>query len=107
MTQLKYQLHRDIPFDRAQHEVAEALESGEAKRLIEQAGLDPSLPGLVSLQRQESGLTPGVVAVLVAFAPVAVKLAPVAAKILQDLWDLVILPRLRQKLGQDALEPMP
>lgn len=47
--------------------------------------------------KQESGLDPVTATIIVAFAPVA-------AGIVSDLWAHVLLPRIRQHFGEDALK---
>lgn len=36
---------------------------------------------------------------------IVVSLAPVVAKIIKDLWDHYFLPRIRQKYGEDIIQP--
>lgn len=49
----------------------------------------------ILLRREGAGLDPATTAVIVAFAPVA-------AKIAKDLWDHVLLPRILRAWGADA-----
>jgi len=53
---------------------------------------------LVTVNEQGSGLAPATTAIIVAFAPTA-------AKILRDLWDRILLPRILHDLGSDSLTP--
>lgn len=69
---------------------------------VEQAGIHlTALAGLkrqdvISVKRQAVGLDPATTAVIVSFAPVA-------AKIVSDLWEHFFLPRLRQERGEDSI----
>jgi hypothetical protein len=64
-------------------------------------GLDLKLIDAISSNPYEvkgagQGLDPATIAVIVAFAPVA-------AEICRDVWRVVILPRLRQRFGQNSI----
>ena len=60
-------------------------------------GLSPD--EAIQIRTEGMGLDPATTAIIVAFAPVA-------AKVLADLWDHVLLPRIRRDKGADALPPM-
>lgn len=55
---------------------------------------------IISLRRDSAGLDPVTTAVVIAFAP------PVA-KMVGDLWTIVLLPRIKRRFGQDALTTTP
>jgi len=54
----------------------------------------------ITARREGEGLDPATSAVVIAFAPVV-------AKIVADLWTHVLLPRIRQARGADAITPKP
>jgi hypothetical protein len=54
----------------------------------------------IQVKTEGMGFDPATTALIVAFAPVA-------AKVVRDLWDNVLLPRIRRDKGADALLPAP
>ena len=73
--------------------------ASELRRHAEQAGIDVSSIETVSaaeaftIKRDSSGLDPATTAVIVSFSPVA-------AKVLLDVWQKIILPRIQKEKGQ-------
>jgi len=71
----------------------------ELRTHAEQAGIDVSSVEKMSaseaftIKRDSSGLDPATTAVIVSFSPVA-------AKILQDIWQKIILPRIQKEKGE-------
>jgi hypothetical protein len=59
--------------------------------------LPPSRSDALGVHRQGAGLDPASTAIVVAFAPVA-------ARMLHDLWTKVILPRIERDKGVAALQ---
>lgn len=57
----------------------------------------PDRRDAISVTTDAAGFTPVETAIIVAFAPVA-------AKVARDIWEHIILPRIRQRYGQNALE---
>jgi hypothetical protein len=53
---------------------------------------------LLTVSAEGDGLDPATTALVVAFAPVA-------AKVARDLWDKILLPRILRNKGRDALVP--
>lgn len=90
-----------------QHEIDSfwgAIEGDELRREVSDVGIDVSeLAGLdqrdaISVSASGSGIDPGTVALVVAFAPAA-------NSVLVSLWKKVILPRIRRDHGRDAIGP--
>jgi|SRR5882672_3761464 len=52
----------------------------------------------ITVHSEGAGLDPATTAIVVAFAPVV-------AKILRDLWDRILLPRILRAYGGDSLTP--
>lgn len=63
---------------------------------IDVSALPPTVP--ITVRREGAGLDPATTAIVVAFAPVA-------AKIASDVWTHIILPRIKRQKGEDALKP--
>jgi len=55
---------------------------------------------LIQVRPSKSGLDPATTAIIVAFSPLA-------AKIARDIWDNLILPRIRRDNGQNSIRPVP
>ena len=55
---------------------------------------------LIKVEAEAAGVAPGVIEIVLIFAPVA-------ATIMQDCWTHLILPRLKRKYGVDAIEEVP
>lgn len=73
----------------------------EVQRELQQTGLDKFQPAQVyPLTEAESGITPEELKIIIQWGT---PLVPVAAKIIKDVWDRVILPRIRQDKGEDAI----
>ncbi len=70
------------------------LDLDEIDRVLATTGKDK----LIEVESRGAGLDPATTAVIVAFAPVA-------AKIVRDIWDHVILPRIRKDHGSNTLSP--
>lgn len=87
--------------------ILKALGEGEGRAELVAAGFDPSTLAGVDFDfttRQAGALGVGeVVIVSVAASHV---LAPVAKKVLLDLWKVIVLPRIRRRFGEDALGPL-
>jgi len=64
---------------------------------FDREGLPSSRTGAFNVHRQGAGLDPASTAIVVAFAPVA-------AKMVRDLWTKVILPRIERDKGVGALQ---
>lgn len=78
-----------------QQATAARIDLQELDRLLEQTAPDK----LITIQPKTIGLDPATVAIIVAFSPVA-------AKITRDLWDNLILPRIRRNHGPNAIKPL-
>lgn len=72
----------------------------EATQVDLQAVLGMSPDEAFSVSTEGMGLDPATIKLVVSFAPLA-------AKILGDLWDHVFLPRIRRDKGADSLSPPP
>jgi hypothetical protein len=68
--------------------------------MVRQQGVDPATLQNYALSARLSGggFDAATTAVIVSFAPVA-------AKVVSDLWEKIILPKLRRAKGTDALTP--
>jgi hypothetical protein len=53
---------------------------------------------VITVEKEGEGFDPATTALIVAFAPVV-------AKVVRDLWEKILLPRILRKKGQDALTP--
>ena len=76
----------------------------DLRRDAHNAGIDPtSIPAIASdealvIEAQESGGDPATPSIIVAFAPVA-------AETIRDLWMRILLPRILNENGNDAIGP--
>ena len=52
----------------------------------------------ITITRAAMGIDPAASAIIVAFAPVA-------AKVVVDIWDKIIIPKIERKFGKDAVRP--
>src|SRR5206468_749057 len=101
---IRYSLHDSISIPELQKEVDQLwVQLKTDSRLQEdakKAGLDVSklqpldLKSAITLKQEGAGIEPATIAVVVAFAPVA-------GKVLSDLWTNVFLPRIKRKFGED------
>jgi hypothetical protein len=91
--------------DRVTDELWASLQRADSALAKEAVSEGISLSNLAGISRTQAitfshssaGFGPETTAIVVA-------LAPVAAGIVRDLWEKIILPRLRQRLGHDALK---
>ena len=89
----------------ATNELWAALQRNDSALATEATACGIDLQQIAGLSRDQAitfhqdgaGFDPATTAIVVA-------LAPVAAGIVRDLWKEIILPRLRQRLGNDALK---
>jgi hypothetical protein len=84
----------------------------EFRREAERGGFEDVLSlgrkSAFAVRQDGQGLEPGTIALIVAFAPVAVKITEgavnVGSKMVTDLWDQIVLPRLERRRGLNALK---
>lgn len=61
----------------------------------------------ITVTQDGAGFDPATVAVIVAVAPLVLPFAKLTARVLEDLWTHVLLPRILQRKGEHALKPAP
>ena len=78
---------------------AEALEQELQTASLDRSMLDTAeLEHAITVRASASGADPTVVLVLITFAPSA-------NRIVKDLWETAILPRIKRRWGEDAVGP--
>ena len=105
MTELRYELKGDLTRQKLEESLdeiwTELATNPDARAEAVQAGLDVDAIGHISrgaaitVEKTSAGFGPETI--LIAFLPVV-------AKITTDIWEKLILPRLQQRYGLDALE---
>ncbi|GIF15742.1 hypothetical protein [Actinoplanes teichomyceticus] len=76
--------------------------SEELRKELAGAGIDPGAvpaperPGAIRVSVRGAGIDPAAVSLIVAFAPAV-------SEVLVSLWNQVLLPRIRDRYGRDAI----
>ena len=116
---MKYQIHSDsldsAKLERESQQLLARLKTDpQLRKEAAAAGIDLSAfdsqvapradEALIRVEAESAGVAPGVIEIIIIFAT---PLAPVVADIVRDCWTQLILPRLKKKYGQDAIEEAP
>jgi hypothetical protein len=84
--------------------ILKSLGEAEGRAELEAAGFDPSVlsDATFAFDTREAGVL-GVGETVIVSVAASHVIAPVAKKVLLDLWKVVVLPRIRRRFGEDAV----